>query len=504
MADAGPKGAYSQVIDLTSRAQQQRSQEAQEKAFAEPDPPLPSVTIDDLPDSLRQAVIDMGWTDLMAVQQKAIPYLLARRDLIVQSRTGSGKTGAFLLPLLEMLDSSEASPQALILTPTRELARQVNEELERMAGRSKFKTALIYGGVRYAPQLQALREGAQIVVGTPGRILDHLDRRNLDLANLKVLIFDEADEMLSMGFMPAMKEIRRYVPRERSSFMFSATIPHRVQSLAHEFLRDPGFLSLSVGKISVDAIEHRYHVVNAMEKDRALARVLEMENPESAIIFCNTKRDVEYLATFLRNFGYNADEISGDLSQKAREQVMGKIRKAKLRFLVATDVAARGIDISDLSHVIMYDVPQDPEYYVHRAGRTARAGKTGVAIVIATPSDERALLSLTRKYGIETEKLPVPTEEDVEKRVSERMIALLEEQLRERTNLEKERLRRFLPLVKELAAEEPDALAMLIDRLYHTSLHSGPDLTASEELPPEGPERLEKPARSKRKGRRRE
>ncbi|MFW5972628.1 MAG: DEAD/DEAH box helicase, partial [Bacteroidota bacterium] len=347
----------------------------------------------------------------------------------------------------------------------------------------------------YASQLKSLREGSHVIVGTPGRILDHLERKTLDLNRLKVLIFDEADEMLSMGFFPAMKQLRRYLPRERTSFMFSATIPHRVQSLAQEFMNDPGFLSLSVGKVSVDAIDHRYHVVDAMQKDRALARILEMENPESAIIFCNTKRDVEYLTAFLRNYGYNADEISGDLSQGAREQVMGKIRRGELRFLVATDVAARGIDISDLSHVIMFDVPQDPEYYVHRAGRTARAGKTGVAVVLATPTDERNLLSTTRRYGIDMEKLPVPSEKDVESRVAERMMVMLEDQLRELTNLERERMNRFLPLVQELAAEEPDALAMLIDRLYHDSLHRPPQMEPEEEEsgPPDEQRRLSRP-----------
>ncbi len=488
-------GAYKQVIDLTTRAQQSKRQEENEQAFAEPEPALPPVTADELPDALREAIKRMKWPDLMPVQQRAIPYVLEGRDIIVQSRTGSGKTGAFLLPLLDNLDPSLEKPQALILTPTRELARQVNEEFERMIGDEvPLRASLIYGGVRYSTQLSELKQGAHVIIGTPGRILDHLERKTLDLSALEVLVFDEADEMLSMGFFPAMRQLRRYLPRERTTFMFSATIPYRVQSLAREFMNDPGFLSLSVGKVSVDAIEHRYHIVNAMEKDRVLARVLEMENPDSAIIFCNTKRDVEYLATFLRNYGYNADEISGDLSQKAREAVMDRIREGALRFLVATDVAARGIDISDLSHVIMYDVPQDPEYYVHRAGRTARAGKAGIAIVLTTRADERNLLGIARKYQIELEKQPVPTDEDVETRVAERMMVQLEDQLRELTNLEKERMKRFLPLVKELASEEPATLAMLVDRLYHESLHRGAESYVE-------PERLEKD-KSGGKGRR--
>jgi ATP-dependent RNA helicase DeaD len=494
---------FTKVIDFTSRAQRERKEEATSKTFAEPDPPLPPASLDDLPETVRASVEAMGWPALMPVQERAIPYMLEPRDIIVQSRTGSGKTGAFLLPILASIEPAKLQPQALILTPTRELARQVNEEFQRMTaskGESAPRAALIYGGVRYAPQLQALKGGAQVIIGTPGRILDHLERRNLDLGALKILVFDEADEMLSMGFYPAMKELRRWLPRDRNSFMFSATISPRVQGLAREFLRDPGFLSLSVGKVAVDAIEHRYHVVDAMQKDRALARIIEMENPDSAIIFCNTKRDVEYVATFLRNYGYDADEISGDLSQSAREQVMGKIRQGTLRFLVATDVAARGIDISDLSHVIMYDVPQDPEYYVHRSGRTARAGKSGVNVVLVTSREESALKSITRKFGIDIEKLPVPSEEDVSKRVSERMTVLLEEQLRDVTNLERERMQRFLPLVRELAAEEPETLALLIDRLYHESLHHVPETASVRETHGESEEpRRDQGGRSKRR-----
>jgi ATP-dependent RNA helicase DeaD len=499
---------FTNVIDFTSRAQREKKDESSAQAFAEPDPPLPPATLDDLPANIRKAVETMGWPGLMPVQERAIPYMLEPRDIIVQSRTGSGKTGAFLLPILTSIDPAIPRPQALVLTPTRELARQVDEEFQRMTASESDeapKAALIYGGVRYGPQLQSLRDGAQLVIGTPGRILDHLERKNLDLSALKIIVFDEADEMLSMGFYPAMKELRRWLPRERNSFMFSATIPPRVQGLAREFLYNPGFLSLSVGKVAVDAIEHRYHVVDAMAKDRALARIIEMENPDSAIIFCNTKRDVEYVATFLRNYGYDADEISGDLSQAAREKVMSKIRTGTLRFLVATDVAARGIDISDLSHVFMYDVPQDPEYYVHRSGRTARAGKSGVNVVLVTSREESALKSITRKFGIDIEKQPVPSEEDVSTRVSERMMVLLEERLRDVTNLERERMQRFLPLVKELAAEEPEALALLVDRLYHESLHHVPETASVRESHGEAEEpRRDQGGRSKRKPRRKE
>lgn len=480
--------AYTHVIDLTQKAQREARRERDMQSFTEPESALPPVDFDRLPDNVQNALRAAGWETLMPVQQAAIPYMLERRDLIVQSRTGSGKTGAFLLPLFELLDPSRDVTQALVLTPTRELARQIYEEFERMkvatTETNELRATVVYGGVKYGPQIRALKRGAHVVIGTPGRILDHLEKGNFSLKPLEVLVFDEADEMLSMGFYPAMKQLKRYLPRERQTYMFSATIPAKVRSLSREFLDDPGFLSLSTGQVSVDTIEHRYYVVDPMEKDRALIRLIEMENPDSAIIFANTKRDVEYLSKFLQNYGHNADEISGDLSQAAREQAMGRLREGKLRFLVATDVAARGIDISDLSHVFMYEVPQDPEYYVHRSGRTARAGKAGVAIVLATVEDERNLLSISNRYDIQMQKTPLPSPEDVSARVSERMTVMLEGMMRDKTNIEKERLGRFVPLVRELVAEEPELLAMLVDAIYMRQLH---DMPAPEATPAEVP-----------------
>lgn len=475
-----PPNRYTHIIDLTTRGQQQAKVDKVARTLLEPDPPLPPATLDALPPAVRTAVDAMGWTSLMPVQEKAIPYMLAGQDLIVQSRTGSGKTGAFLLPLFDRIDTSRAATQALILTPTRELARQIFEEFQRMSPRDDDSPPLtgvtVYGGVRYPPQIKALKAGVHVVIGTPGRVQDHLERGTLRLDDLDSLILDEADEMLSMGFYPAMRRLKRYLPGKRHSFMFSATMPPKVRSLAREFLHEPGFLSLSVGQVGVDAIDHAYYPVEPMDKDRALVRLIEMENPDSAIIFANTRREVEYLHQFLQNYGYDADAISGDLSQKAREKVMGRIRKGNLRFMVATDVAARGIDISDLSHVFMYDIPQDPEYYVHRSGRTARAGKTGKALALTTFDDERSLLAIAHRYDINLEKKTLPTPEDVENRVAERMTVVMEEQMRSKTNLERERLKRFIPLVEQLAQEEPEVLAMLVDQVYHEHLHARPDL----------------------------
>ncbi len=457
-----------------------------DQEVVQPENALPSVEIADLPAELQAAVKAVGWTSLMPVQQRALPYLLAGRDLIVQSKTGSGKTGAFLLPLFTGLDPAQKSAQALVMAPTRELARQIHEEFLRLrAGRGEtqgLEAALVYGGVRYNEQTKALRDGAQLVIGTPGRILDHLERRTFTLDALRTLVLDEADEMLSMGFLPAMKRLLRYLPSKRQSCLFSATMPPRVRALSREFLREPDFLALSSGNVNVDTIDHRYYVVPGMAKDRVLARLIEMENPESAIIFANTKREVEYLTRFLRNYGHDAGEISGDLSQGAREQIMQRIRDGQLRFLVATDVAARGIDISDLSHVVQYDVPQDPEYYVHRAGRTARAGKTGVAIALVTREEKSKLLSIARRYDIPMEEHDIPTEEAFQAHLSERLTELLESRYRDKSNLERERAGRFEELVRDLASEEPHLLAMLVDDLYHRQMHraAAPELAQQE------------------------
>jgi ATP-dependent RNA helicase DeaD len=463
--------SYIQTIDLTSRTQKQQRREEVGTGFQEPDPPLPSVTVDTLPDMCQQACLACGWTALMDVQQKAIPYLLDRRDMIVQSQTGSGKTGAFLLPLFDILDPSEREAQALILTPTRELARQIDEEFERMKlatpETNELDAALLYGGVAYGPQIDALNGGAQVVIGTPGRTLDHIKKRNFRTQHVSVFTLDEADEMLSMGFYPDMLDIMGYLPDDRTTFLFSATMPAKVRTLARELQRNPGFLSLSSGgREKVEEIDYRYYLVNPMEKDETLAAIIEHEEPDSAIIFCNTKRNVSYLNKFLSNRGYDADEISGDLSQTAREKAMDRIRDGALRFLVATDVAARGIDITDLSHVFMYDVPQDREYLLHRSGRTARAGKKGRAIILTTHEDEFELLRMTKRYGIDIEKGELEAEvatEEAPKSLAETVTDALEARYALLRRSRRATLDDLADVVRTLATDRPELLAMLVE-----------------------------------------
>jgi ATP-dependent RNA helicase DeaD len=463
----------------------------EEERVIEPENALPEVSLEDLPAPLKEACARAGWPKLLPVQARAIPYILAGRNLMVQSHTGSGKTGAFILPILERIDPAKGACQALVLVPTRELAQQVAREAELLRGDRGVRTAVVYGGVKYGPQLDAFRDGAQIVVGTPGRILDHLLKGTLTLDALKILVFDEADRMLSMGFYPDMKRVQQFLPRHTiNGYMFSATFPSFVLRLASEFLRNPEFLSLSRDHIHVAGTEHTFYLVPGVQRERSLVRIIEQENPVSAIIFCNMRSTVHFVSVVLKRFGYDADELSSDLAQGARERVMGRIRKGALRFLVATDVAARGIDIPDLSHVIQFEPPEDPELYIHRAGRTGRVGATGTAITLVAGMEQFNLKAIARTFNINLIEKAVPTDEDIEGIVSQRVIASLEATLRSRDSLEKERMRRFIPLGRSLAEaeEESPLIAMLLDDYYQRTLQS-PLQSPSGEAPEEAEER---------------
>lgn len=445
-----------------------------EKNTATPGEPLSSVELTGLPGALQNACGRAGWTRLTPVQARAIPYMLQGRDIMVQSRTGSGKTGTYLLPLLARLDPRKQAVQALILVPTRELAVQVEREADMLFHGSGIGITAVYGGVGYGRQIEALRKGVGVVVGTPGRILDHLFRHTLNLDQLSCLVFDEADRMLSIGFYPDIKEIQRHLPRKDiHATLFSATYPPHVLRLAEEFLREPELLSLSATQVHVAEVQHLYCECKRMDKDRALLRILEVENPASAIIFCNTKSDVHFITAVLQGFGFNADELSADLSQGQRERVLDNLRKGKIRFLVATDVAARGIDIPDLSHVILYTPPEEREAYIHRAGRTGRAGAAGVVISLVDIMEKMELQRIAQFYKISMIRHPVPTEEEAAQAAGLRVAAILETRNRQLTGLERERLGRFTPLVRSLA-EDPEQiglLSLLIDDCYQGNMN---------------------------------
>ena len=439
-----------------------------------PEPTIPEITFEELPEKIKAAASNAGWDSLMPVQQRAMPYLFAKHDVMIQARTGSGKTGAFLLPMIERLRANKKYCQALILVPTRELAKQVEKEAAVLVRDSGLETVAVYGGVGYGDQIKAFERGAQIVVGTPGRVLDHLIKRSFKLDRLEMLIFDEADRMLSMGFYPDMKEVQRHLPNhDVNTCMFSATFPVHVISAANEFMREPEFITLSSDQVYVSDTEHIAYNVPSMEKDRTLIRLIELENPHSAIIFCNTKQRVNYVTTILQRYGYDADQLSSDLSQNQRERTLGRLRDGTLRFLVATDVAARGIDISALSHVIQYEPPDDLEAYIHRAGRTGRAGATGIAMMLVYAVEKRQMKHVAARYKIEFDERDVPTEEEVSAVVAERALVFLEASLRERDKLQADRSLRFRKLAQDLidGEDELPIITMLLDDYYQKAQH---------------------------------
>ncbi|MDJ0756632.1 MAG: DEAD/DEAH box helicase [Ardenticatenaceae bacterium] len=424
------------------------------------------MTAEACPEMIRFALNNAGWTNLTEVQAMSLPYMIEGRDLMVQAKTGSGKTGAFILPLTEKIDPLEPACQAMILVPTRELALQVYEEASTLLEGMGIAVVAVYGGVRYRQQIKAFEEGAHIVVGTPGRIIDHLSNGKLDLSYLQTLIFDEADRMLSMGFYPDMIEIKRYLPESKPhTNMFSATFPPEVRSLAYQFQQDSQFLNMSTDAIHVEEVAHVAYLVDAMDKDRALVKLLEIENPDAALIFCNTKQRVNYVAVVLGRYGFDADQLTSDLTQKAREKVLDRIREGRLRFLVATDVAARGIDIPHLTHSIQYELPEDLEVYIHRAGRTGRAGAGGTAFSLVGIQDELRLSRLVKQYDIEFDKQEAPTDADVTKVLRERLVNDLKKRTSGQDRLMLERSEWYLPLLKEAVASqdsENSELAQLI------------------------------------------
>lgn len=345
-----------------------------------------------LGERVLRSLADVGYETPTSVQATTIPPLLEGRDLIGMAQTGTGKTAAFALPILDRLDVKQKTPQALVLAPTRELALQVCEAFERYASRTKGVHVLpVYGGQGYGVQLSALRRGVHVVVGTPGRVMDHLDKGTLDLSALKVLVLDEADEMLSMGFAEDVETILAKTPDSKQVALFSATMPASVRRLAQKYLSDPVEIQVGGKAASSATIAQRYVLVGYPQKLDVLTRLLEVENFEGLIVFVRTKHETETLAERLRARGYSAAAINGDVAQVQRERTVQQLRNAKLDILVATDVAARGLDVERVSHVVNYDIPTDPESYVHRIGRTGRAGRKGDAISFVTPREKYLL-----------------------------------------------------------------------------------------------------------------
>ena len=337
---------------------------------------------------LVQTVSDLGYKTPTPIQTDIIPAMLAGQDVIGQAQTGTGKTAAFALPILQNLGEDHGAVQALVLAPTRELAMQVAEAMHRYGSAMHVQVLPVYAGTPYGRHISRLKRGVDIVVGTPGRILDLIQKGVLDLSQASTVVLDEADEMLSMGFIEDIEAILNETPSDRQTTLFSATMPPAIRRLANSYMRDPQSFTISRKDITVAAIEQRYYLVNERDKLAALTRIFEIEPITSGLIFARTRRGTGELANELTVRGFPAEALNGDMSQDARERVLQRFRDNRIKVLVATDVAARGLDIDDISHVINYDLPQDPEVYVHRIGRTGRAGKTGVAMTLLTPKEQ--------------------------------------------------------------------------------------------------------------------
>jgi ATP-dependent RNA helicase DeaD len=364
---------------------------------------------------LVQAVQDRGYTTPSAIQVGMIPVMLTGVDVIGQAQTGTGKTAAFALPILHNLEKGHRHIQALVLAPTRELALQVANAMMAYGKHVNARVLAVYGGQPYGPQVNELKRGVDIVVGTPGRIMDLMERKVLNLSGVKTVVLDEADEMLNMGFIEDVETILAATPTERQTALFSATMPARIRKLADRFMRDPQAVTVKRETLTVLATEQRYYLVHETDKLTAVMNLFEMENATSTLIFARTRAETGRLASELSQRGFPAEALNGDLEQNARERILGRFRSHQVKVLVATDVAARGLDIDDISHVINYQLPDDPEVYVHRIGRTGRAGKTGIAISLFTPRERRRVREIEIFTKQVLTKGALPSAEDITK-----------------------------------------------------------------------------------------
>ena len=437
---------------------------------------------------LLDALAALGYEEPTPIQREAIPPLLAGSDLLGQAATGTGKTAAFALPLLQRLEAgrADADPLALVLVPTRELAVQVSEALHRYGRALSARVLPIYGGQPIGRQLGALRRGVDVVVGTPGRVLDHVGRGTLRLGELATVVLDEADEMLDMGFAEEIEALLEQVPDGAQTVLFSATMPPRIDTIARRHLREPVRIEIARERAAADAgrIRQRAHVVARAHKPAALGRVLDVEAPTAAIVFCRTRDEVDQLAETLNGRGHRAEALHGGMTQEQRDRVMGRLRNGTADLLVATDVAARGLDVEQLTHVVNYDVPSSPESYVHRIGRVGRAGREGAAITLAEPREHRYLKVIERVAGQRIAIERLPTVADLHARRLELTRAALEEALAA-DGPEADRLDRFR-VVLETLADEHDVveIALAALKLAHDALGGEQD---AEEIPDVAP-----------------
>ena len=409
----------------------------------------------DLSDALLKALADLKFETPSPVQAQTIPYLLQGRDVIAQAQTGTGKTAAFALPVLKQLNMKLNATQTLVIAPTRELAIQVASQFEVLSVHQKgTSVSVLCGGQDYARQLKQLREGAQIVVGTPGRILDHIERGTLKLDNLTTFVIDEADEMLRMGFIEDVEMILSKLPEKRQVALFSATMPSRIRQIANSYLKDPVSVEIRSETATVKSIEQKFLFASQGQKPDALVRILAVEEFQGAIVFVRTKSSTEEVAEVLQQQGYRAMAIHGDITQTLRERIIAQFRQGAIDILVATDVAARGLDVERVTHVINYDVPHDCETYVHRIGRTGRAGRSGVTILFTTPRESRILTSIERHTRQRIDKIMVPNDHMIQTARQQRFMADIT------ARLEHANLPSYRKIVEEYLEQNPEVSAV--------------------------------------------
>ncbi|STX41248.1 ATP-dependent RNA helicase deaD (cold-shock DEAD-box protein A) [Legionella donaldsonii] len=442
-----------------------------------------------LSDLLLKALEDMKFKVPSPIQAQTIPVLLEGRDVIAQAQTGTGKTAAFALPILQRLVQKSQATQALILAPTRELAIQVAEQFETLSAHQNITVSVLCGGQEYRRQLKQLREGAQVVVGTPGRILDHIDRGTLQLGHLSTFVLDEADEMLRMGFIEDVETILSKLPAEKQMALFSATMPHRIRQIANSYLNNPVSVEIRAETATVKSIEQRFLFASPAQKTDALLRVLAVEESQGVIVFVRTKSSTEEVAEVLQQQGYRAMAIHGDITQALRERIIAQFRQGTIDILVATDVAARGLDVERVTHVINYDVPHDCETYVHRIGRTGRAGRSGVTILFVTPKEARILNTIERHTRQRIEKIVVPNDYMIQVARQQRFMATIT------ARLQHENLPAYQRIIEEFVKE---------NQVSATDVAAALALLLNQDKPWQRELSLPKPARSVKEARVRE
>jgi ATP-dependent RNA helicase DeaD len=402
---------------------------------------------------ILKAVADMGFEEASPIQSSAIPVILQGKDIIAQAMTGSGKTAAFGIPIIDGIDAKQHLPQAVILCPTRELAIQVAGEINKLAKYKLNMPALpIYGGQPIERQIHALRKGAQIIIGTPGRMLDHLERKTISLKAVKFAVLDEADEMLDMGFRDDIEQILKQTQPQRQTLLFSATMPASIVALTRRYQKNPETIRSAHEKMTVPAIEQIYFEIESFRKIDLLSRLIDLYNPKLSIVFCNTKRRVDELVAELRSRGYAAEGIHGDLTQQKRNKVMERFRRGQVELLVATDVAARGIDVSNVETVFNFEIPQDEESYVHRIGRTGRAGKSGKAISLVCGGEMYRFRDIKRYTKAVITRLPIPTFQEVEAVKTNKILSSI------RATIQAKHLESYVQAVETLLKEDYTSL----------------------------------------------